>query len=265
MNDPLLFDFTEDDKKERQEARSRAEVFGDYDGFLKKFEPKKTTDDCYTPADVYDAVLRFVGTLVDMAGREVVRPFWPGGDYQKYPYPENCVVVDNPPFSIYSQIVRWYLSRGIDFFLFGPHLTIFVRNADVTYFISGSTITYANGAVVNTSFVTNLTPGVRVWLNPALKSAIDACAPPAKIVPKNTYPDELITAATLGKIIARGVELKIASEECAWVSNIESLARVGKSIFGGGIYFPDGQQRNGQQRNGQQELLYGYPNANSES
>lgn len=31
-------------------------LFEDYDGFVEKFKPKKTTDDCYTPPDVYDCV-----------------------------------------------------------------------------------------------------------------------------------------------------------------------------------------------------------------
>lgn len=146
------------------------------------------------------------------------------------------IVIDNPPFSIYAQIVRWYLSRGIDFFLFGPQLTLFVRNADVTYFIANTQITYENGAVVNTSFVTNLTPGYRIWLCPELKAAVDACAPPPKLIAKNTYPDTVVTSAILGKIIARGVELKIPSSECQYVGNLDALAREGKSLFGGGVF-----------------------------
>lgn len=31
-----------------------------YDDFVKKFQPKKTTDDCYTPEAVYDVVLDWV-------------------------------------------------------------------------------------------------------------------------------------------------------------------------------------------------------------
>lgn len=93
----------------------------DYADFTAKFEPKKTTDDCYTPAPVYDAVLGFCrsqGWVKE--GTPVVRPFWPGADYTRLEYPDGCVVVDNPPFSIYAQVVRWYLRRGIKFFLFGP-------------------------------------------------------------------------------------------------------------------------------------------------
>ncbi len=53
-----------------------------------------------------------------------VRPFYPGGDYEKYNYMSDNIVVDNPPFSILAQIVKWYQSQGIKFFLFAPGLTI---------------------------------------------------------------------------------------------------------------------------------------------
>ena len=32
---------------------SKKSLFADYEGFVDKFKPKKTTDDCYTPAEVY--------------------------------------------------------------------------------------------------------------------------------------------------------------------------------------------------------------------
>lgn len=34
------------------------ELFEDYEGFVEKFEPKKTTDDCYTPPKIYDTTLK---------------------------------------------------------------------------------------------------------------------------------------------------------------------------------------------------------------
>ena len=34
---------------------TREEKFNDYAGFVEKFKPKKTTDDCYTPPAVYEA------------------------------------------------------------------------------------------------------------------------------------------------------------------------------------------------------------------
>ena len=80
------------------------EKFNDYDGFVEKFKPKKTTDDCYTPPAVYDAVLQYVRETYHIADDvPIVCPFCPGGDYENYDYPDGCVVVDNPPFSIFAK------------------------------------------------------------------------------------------------------------------------------------------------------------------
>ena len=38
-------------------GKSQKGLFNDYEGFVEKFKPKKTTDDCYTPPAVYDYVL----------------------------------------------------------------------------------------------------------------------------------------------------------------------------------------------------------------
>ena len=101
-------------------------VFHDYESYVAKFQNKeKTTDDTYTPPDVYDAVLHYVGTIYDMKGKEVLRPFYPGGDYRHAVYPDDGVVVDNPPFSIFTEICKFYSEAKIPFFLFGPGLTIF--------------------------------------------------------------------------------------------------------------------------------------------
>lgn len=89
-----------------------------YDEFVDKFKPKLTTDDCYTPPLVYEAVLKWCRDNIDMGDAEVVRPFYPGGDYQSYDYPDGYIVMDNPPFSIFAEIRRWYQERGIRYFLF---------------------------------------------------------------------------------------------------------------------------------------------------
>ena len=102
---------------------SRQEIFNDYEGFVEKFKPKKTTDDCYTPTEVYGAVLDWAARRYGFDPACVVRPFYPGGDYEAFDYPEGCVVLDNPPFSILAKIQRFYLERGIRFFLFAPSLT----------------------------------------------------------------------------------------------------------------------------------------------
>lgn len=50
-----------------------------YEEFLEKFKPKKTTDDCYTPPLVYDAVKDWACAEYDIDPEKIVRPFWPGG------------------------------------------------------------------------------------------------------------------------------------------------------------------------------------------
>ena len=102
---------------------SLEDVNPEYKAFVDKFKPKKTTDDCYTPANVYDAVLEWVCNEYGIDPDRVVRPFWPGGDYERFPYEETDVVVDNPPFSIVSKIVTYYNIREIPYFLFAPYLT----------------------------------------------------------------------------------------------------------------------------------------------
>ena len=211
------------------------ERLNDYEGFTEKFKPKKTTDDCYTPPAIYEAVLGWLkaqGYISD--DTEIIRPFYPGNDYQAFDYTDGCVVVDNPPFSIYAQIVRWFIANGVKFFLFGPQLTLKVMGADVCYLPANVSITYENGAVVATGFVTNLINGVRMWTAPTLHRALKLASPPNKIVPKNTYPLNLITCATFGKISSREVDFKVMAEDCREIRQVESLARVKKSLFGGG-------------------------------
>ncbi|MDO4850085.1 MAG: hypothetical protein Q4B45_10010, partial [Coriobacteriia bacterium] len=72
--------------------------FEDYEGFVEKFKPKRTTDDCFTPPEIYAVVLDYVRGRWGVEEADVVRPFWPGGDYESFDYPDGCCVVDNPPF-----------------------------------------------------------------------------------------------------------------------------------------------------------------------
>ena len=59
----------------------------DYDAFISKFEIKKTTDDCYTPPEVFDAVTGWlIGEGLIAADAKIVRPFFPGKDYQREQY-----------------------------------------------------------------------------------------------------------------------------------------------------------------------------------
>lgn len=121
-----------------------------YQAFVDKFKPKKTTDDCYTPENVYRVVLDWVVKEYGIDPNNIVRPFYPGGNYMTEDYPEGCTVVDNPPFSIISKIVNNYNRAGIKYFLFAPYLTNFTSKEKASHIITGTNITYENGADVPT-------------------------------------------------------------------------------------------------------------------
>ena len=76
----------------------RKNLFTDHDAFVEKFEVKKTTDDCYTPKAVFDLVLDYVNENCDLSGKKIIRPFFPGGDFEAIEYRPEHVVIDNPPF-----------------------------------------------------------------------------------------------------------------------------------------------------------------------
>lgn len=129
----------------------------EYEAFTEKFKPKLTTDDCYTPANVYEVVKDWAVKRYGLEGREIVRPFFPGGDYEKHEYPAGCVVIDNSPFSILSAICGFYREKKIDFFLFAPGLSLFsTGRGEFNYVLAGGRVEYENGAIVQTSFVTNM-------------------------------------------------------------------------------------------------------------
>ena len=48
-----------------------------YEEFVEKFKPKLTTDDCYTPPIVYDAVADWVAAEYKLDRSLFVRPFYP--------------------------------------------------------------------------------------------------------------------------------------------------------------------------------------------
>ena len=220
-------------------SRGRKQILEDYDGFVEKFKPKKTTDDCYTPSAVYDAILGWLRENVDIEGREIVRPFYPGGDFERFEYPKGCVVVDNPPFSIIAKICRWYMAHKIDFFLFAPHLTLFsCRNIEWTCIVTNAPIIYENGANVNTSFAGNLFGDIRVMTAPKLRRRIvETCNQDRKQnrkqVPKYRYPYNVTSAAMLGKITPY-VDFVVRSSECRFISRLDSQIG-GAGIFGGGV------------------------------
>lgn len=231
----------------RIKLRSAKEVHEDYDAFVDKFKPKRTTDDCITPPEVYEAVLEWLRDEgVIGADTPIVRPFWPGGDYEKENYAEGCCVVDNPPFSIMARILRHYVERDVRFFLFGPSLTLFSGSGieDVTYVVTNSDITYANGARVRTGFITNL-PAFSHWAvmtSPELAQRIDEAMDKGKAavpsLPKYVYPYHVVTSAGIQKV-AKHVGIRIPRSECVRIRRMDAQIPLKKGVFGSGFLCSD--------------------------
>lgn len=212
----------------------------EYDAFVDKFKPKLTTDDCYTPPNVYEAVRAWVFKRYGLAeDTQVVRPFWPGGDYKAFDYPDGCVVIDNPPFSIMGQIETFYLKNGIDFFLFAPALTLFKPYDGLNYVLIDVSITYENGAQVATGFVTNMGEylvEVSAELHAAVGKADKANREArTKKVPKYETPAEVVTSAKIRQLASKGVSYEIKAEEAAFVRTLDSMSEKKKCLFGNGF------------------------------
>ena len=76
---------------------SRQETFNDYEGFVEKFKPKKTTDDCYTPKEVYDVILEWA---VERYGIDPSKIKADLGWYPETPFEEGIV-----------KTIRWNLEN----------------------------------------------------------------------------------------------------------------------------------------------------------
>lgn len=100
------------EKRQRYENGDMDEESEEYREFVEKFKAKKTTDDCYTPDNIYEAVAEWVANEYKVDRSKFVRPFYPGGDYQNRHYGKDEIVVDNPPFSILAEIMKFFCEGG---------------------------------------------------------------------------------------------------------------------------------------------------------
>ena len=215
----------------------------DYNAFLDKFEAKKTTDDCYTPDNIYEVVAEYVATKYKKKPSNFVRPFYPGGDYQAEKYKKGAVVVDNPPFSILAEIVDFYIERGISFFLFCPALVAmnYVTRETCAALVAHIGITYENGAQVNTSFLTNLEGAdVIAFTDPDFADKIEAVNDENekalhKNLPKYEYPDEVLTAAKLGWLSKYGQKIEIKRSQALYIRALDAQKETGGGIYGGAL------------------------------
>ena len=190
-------------------------VFNDYEGFLAKFaDNPKTTDDCFTPRDVYEAVVKYVGTVYDMTDKVILRPFFPGGDYVNADYPENGVVIDNPPFSMFTKIVAFYSTYKIPFFLFGPGMTITSACRYCTAVFVDNNIIWENGAVVRVDFASNLYGDLIATTAPTLRQMLADCPSQRKPgLPQFNYPAEVVRVSDFHVMCCGDVDYSLRRSE----------------------------------------------------
>ena len=217
------------------------EMSDEYKTFTEKFKPKHTTDDCYTPDNIYDTVMAWVFKRYKLPeGTHVIRPFYPGGDYQREEYPDGCVVIDNPPFSIASKIVDWYQAHGVRFFLFVNGMTcggVAWKRKGLTAVCVGLSIFYDNGAYVNTNFITNLSPDIMAESVPNLHDALEAAnkaneKKTKKVVTKLILPDHIVTSARMSYLATHGTAWQVKDGDGIFTSKLDNYQG---SIFGGGL------------------------------
>ena len=188
-----------------------------YEEFVDKFKPQKTTDDCYTPPEVYEAVRQWVGDKVMplAEGVEIVHPSARAATIR--PYPEGCLVLDNRPFSILASIVDWYTAHGIRFFLFAPQLTLFTycNREEVTGIVCNARVTYANGprSAPRLSRTATQARPPSSWQAICVSSSKRPTEKHwrrrnRKRVPLLGYPAQVVVASILGKLATRGIEWK---------------------------------------------------------
>lgn len=211
-----------------------------------------STDECYTPPAVYDTVLDYAVERYQLQGKHIVRPFIPGGDYQKYAYDKNDVVIDNPPFSMTTKITNWYIDHNIPFFLFvnglygvslsrGLHgkATVIVTNSNVSFYNKGSE------KRIKLGFVTNLDPkniiirGDAILTN-KLNGLVDK-----KSFKRFHYPDNVLKNNDILAALQRNVELKLTTDNCLFEDNLDyhkaqmHAKQQRFDVFGGGYLVND--------------------------
>lgn len=208
----------------------------EYESFVDKFKPKLTTDDCYTPENIYAAIRDWAVEHYGLDNAQILRPFYPGGDYEHEDYPENCVVIDNPPFSILSQICRFYMEHNIRFFLFAPARTLFsIASGACNYLPMSCHIIYENGADVPTSFLTNLGQ-FKIETCPELRQLVDELTAQniredAAELPGYTYPDCVMTSIRIAPT-AKYVALQIPPEDASFARALDAQAEQKKTVYG---------------------------------
>lgn len=212
----------------------------EYQQLIAKYQSNKiklTPDDCFTPPHVYDAVCDWACGYYGITREQIVRPFYPGGDYEHADYPDDCVVLDKPPFSGFEAIVKFYLEKNIRFLLFAREMTVLQYSKEafrgkITAIVTGVKIRYENGVRITTAFVTNMENGYRIRTDPELGSAIKTAMEKAKhVMAKYRFHKQLVNIGAFTKIAVHGGAVGVRWEDCVAVRKTDG----GLEIYGTGL------------------------------
>lgn len=93
-----------------------------------------------------------------------------------------------------------------------------------TGIVCDARVTYENGACVDTSFASNLFGDIRIMTAPDLLARIKNAAKTKRRLmdlPKYIYPDNVVSAALLGKI-APYIKFEVRASECRRVRKLDN-------------------------------------------
>lgn len=188
----------------------------EYEAWLSSFDTPHTTDECHTPEPLYKAVLNYFIKKYNLQDKSIIRPFYPGGDFENYPYKEGDVVIDNPPFSLTAKIIRFYTSNNIPFITFLPAQTCLHYAPLCTLIIPREQMTFSNGATIAVAFATNLTPDIVLESDPELEEIlkqVERERRQTKTRPSYIYPPETLSFSEIATFSNAGVAYTLPREE----------------------------------------------------
>lgn len=100
-------------------------------------------------------------------------------------------------------------------------------------------IEYENGAVVGTSFVTNLEPGTALMSCPelytAIRKALKEIRKDKKHQPKYMYPRQTLMANEVNYFSSHGVSFRLDRKSVSFVRTLDSQRSRKKSMYGAGF------------------------------
>lgn len=206
---------------------------------MKQINNNSSGDENYTPDAIYNIIKNRILELWPEYTDKIIRPFWPGADYTKVDYPEGCLVLDNPPFSINQQIAEYYKQHNIKYILFTQMITGWKQYMPGVILFGNIRIKYSKQQV-STMLYTNLFEGV--MLDGVLyKNFVDYQHIKLGRHAVNNKDETVFSVGTVIKYITPGVVVKLEIEEvprnrhtcgrCFKILNIEDVVKTARDYY----------------------------------